>query len=262
MYASQKDSMYQISRGIKLYQLKSNDRFLEDALEKDEKPYILTIKDMPSEEQPREKLIKAGPGALSIHELLAVVLNTGTKKEGVWEMSSRILKEYGEQTLVGKTNAKDLARTLDIPLIKAAQIVACGELGRRFFEKKFGGLASIRTAKDVYEYLASMRNLPKEHFRGIYLNTHHQVIHDEVISIGTINSNLIHPREVFKPALEYAAAAVVLAHNHPSGVTVASAADIEITEQLIKAGKILGINVVDHVIIGHDGYSSVEADYN
>lgn len=225
------------------------------------KDYVLKIKDMPSEDKPRERMQKYGPGALSVQELVAVILNTGTVKEDVMSMSARIIKEYGEQSLSGHTDPKKLSVDLDIPLAKAMQIVACAELGRRFFEKKEHGLAIIRNARDAYEYLADMRTLPKEHLRGLYLNTHHRVIHDEVISIGTVNGNLIHPREVFKPAIEYGAAAVVLAHNHPSGVITPSEADIEITRHIIAAGKLIGIPLVDHVIIGRDTFMSIDAAY-
>lgn len=224
--------------------------------------YVLKVKDLPQDDKPREKLLRHGPGALSIHELLSVVLNTGTKKEGVLAMSQRILKEYGEKSIVAETNPIRIAHDLSIPIMKACQVVACGELGRRFYQKHEGGLALIRTAKDVYEYLSDMRKLPKEHLRGIYLNTHNRVIHDEVISIGTINSNIVHPREVFRPAIEYGAAAIVLAHNHPSGNPTPSQMDVEITEQLVKAGKIVGINILDHVVITADGVESIEVDYN
>jgi DNA repair protein RadC len=150
---------------------------------------------------------------------------------------------------------------LDIPIGKATQIIACAELGRRFFQKSTDGPQTIRTAKDVYDYLYDMRSLPKEHLRGIYLNTHHRIIHDEVISIGTINGNLIHPREVFKPAIEHGAAAVILAHNHPSGVVTPSQADLDITNHIIEVGKIIGIPLVDHVVIGKDSFISIEAEY-
>lgn len=202
-----------------------------------------------------------GPGALSIPELIAVLLNTGTKKEDVMSMSSRILKEYGEQTLANQTNPQLLSEHVGIPLAKAMQIVACSELGKRFYSKRTTGPQTIRTAKDVFEYLSDMRNLPKEHLRGIYLNTHHRVVHDETISIGTINSNLVHAREVFKPAIEYGAAAVILAHNHPSGITTPSEADMEITRQIVAVGKIIGIPVIDHVIIGGNKFTSVNVDY-
>jgi DNA repair protein RadC len=150
---------------------------------------------------------------------------------------------------------------MDIPIVKACQIVACGELGRRFYDKSESGFTTIRSAKDVYEYLQDMRNLPKEHLRGLYLNSHSKILRDEVISIGTVNSNMIHPREVFRPAIEANAAAIVLAHNHPSGEASPSAEDIEITKQLVQAGKILGITVLDHVIITKNSFTSVNANY-
>lgn len=223
--------------------------------------YVLRIKDMPSEDKPREKLLKYGPTNLTVQELLAVVINTGSTKEDVLAMSARLVKEYGERALSAQTNPAALATDLDIPIYKAAQIVACGELGRRFFQKNKSGLAIVRTAKDVYNYARDMERLPKEHLRGIYLNSHYRVIHDEVLSIGTINASLIHPREVFKPAVEYGAVAVILVHNHPSGIITPSAADVEITEQLIAAGKIMGINIIDHIIIGNGKHTSVEVQY-
>jgi DNA repair protein RadC len=241
----------------KLYSLMDTDLFLDNSA----REYILKVHDLPLESQPREKLIQQGPEALSLQELMAVILNTGTKSEGVLEMSSRIMREYGEKSILAEKDVNKLALDLNIPGIKAAQIVACGELGRRVYEKNDSGFAVIRTAKDVYEYLQDMHNLPKEHLRGLYLNSHNRVIHDEVISIGTINTNIVHPREVFRPAIEYSAAAVVLAHNHPSNIATPSAQDIEITHQLIQAGKILGINVLDHVIITKSTYVSINAQY-
>lgn len=227
-----------------------------------ERPYVLRVRDMPTEDKPREKLLKYGPNSLSVPELLAIILNTGTKNEEVLAMASRVLKEYGERALTSQTDALALAKDIGIPEMKAAQIVACSELGRRFYQKNKNGLAVVRTAKDVFNYARDMANLPKEHLRGIYLNTHYRVIHDEVLSIGTINTNLIHPREVFRPALEYGAAAVILVHNHPSGVPTPSATDIEVTEQLVAAGKIMGMHLIDHVIIGHNKYTSINVQYN
>lgn len=121
---------------------------------------------------------------------------------------------------------------------------------------------TIRTAKDAFNYLKDMRELPKEHLRGLYLNSRYRLVHDEVISIGTLTSNIIHPREVFRPALEYSAVAVILAHNHPSGSTKPSKEDIEITEQLIGAGKILGVDLLDHIIITKNKFASIPAQYN
>ncbi len=223
--------------------------------------YTLKLRDLPDEQKPREKLTELGPDSLSLQELFAIVLQTGTKKEGVLEMSKRIIREYGNSAISAQTDPKIIAADLDIPIIKACQIIACVEIGKRLFKKNDMGLATIRTGKDVYEYLKDMHNLPKEQLCGLYLDTHNRVIHQEIISIGTINSNIAHPREVFKPALEYGAAAIVLAHNHPSGILTPSAADIEITKQLIQAGKIIGIHLMDHLVIGRDGFISIQADY-
>ncbi|MFH1246322.1 MAG: DNA repair protein RadC [Candidatus Liptonbacteria bacterium] len=221
-----------------------------------------TIKDLPPEEKPREKLAKYGPGALSIHELIAILLGTGTKKENVLAMSSRLLKEYGEKTIINQRDPKRLSKSLNIPLIKATQIIAALELGRRFFKPASGGALFLRTPEQVYEYLKDMRQLPKEHLRGLYLNAHYQLMHDEVISIGSLTSNIIHPREVFKPAFEYSSTALILAHNHPSGVSLPSEADISITKQLIEAGKILGIALLDHLIVTQKKFVSIPAEYN
>jgi len=218
---------------------------------------IARVKDLPDDEKPREKMIKDGAGTLSSVELLAIVLNVGTKKEEVFAMSSRLLREYGEKGIAYQKDPSVIERDLDIPLAKACQIVACFELGRRFYQKKPGGSISIRTAKQAFEYLKDMGHLNKEQFRGLYLNTHYQLIHDEVISIGTLDASLVNAREVFRPALEYSAAAIIIAHNHPSGVIKATKADVEITNKLIEAGHIMDIEVLDHLIIGKNKFASI-----
>lgn len=241
---------------MKTYALSDTDLYL-DVSTPQEKEYVLRVRDLPQEQKPREKLLNLGPRALSVSELFAIILGNGTKKEGVLEMANKVVKEYGERVLSSHTDPKYIAKELSIPLVKAMQIVAASELGRRFYDKNAGGLPVLRTAQDAYEYLKDMHNLQKEHVRGIYLNTHHQVIHDEVISIGTVNSNLIHPREVFKPALTHGAAGVLIAHNHPSGIAEASPSDIAVTRQLIEAGAILGITFVDHIIVTKEKFISV-----
>lgn len=240
------------------YNLKDNDLIIDNP----NKKYVLRVKDLPDEEKPREKLLKYGPQSLSVSELLAIVLSVGTKKEEVLKMSSRILKEYGDKNIVNQADPKAIEKDLGIPLVKACQIVACFSLGKRFFQKNNKGSVVIRTAKDVYEYLKDMRDLPKEHFRGIYLNSRYRLVYDEVISIGSLTANVVHPREVFRPAFEYSAAAIIVAHNHPSGTTKPTKSDIEITNQLISAGKILGIDLLDHVIIAKNKFVSIPADYN
>lgn len=238
------------------YILKDNDLVLDNS----EKKYILRVRDLPNDEKPREKLLKGGISSLSSAELLAIVLSVGTKKEEVLAMSSRILKEYGEKTIINQTNPEAIKKELDIPLAKACQIVACFELGRRFLERNEHGLVTIRTAKEAFEYLKDMGKLPKEHLRGLYLNSHYRVIHDEVISVGSLTANIVHPREVFRPAIEYSAAAVILAHNHPSGNSQPTDSDISITKQLIQAGKIVGIDLLDHIVITKDGYTSISTN--
>lgn len=241
----------------KTYNQTETDLFLDAS----PKEYILKIKDQPRDEQPRQKLITQGPEILSLQELLSVILNVGNKHEDIVRMTQRIVREYGERSIFSARDATKLSVDLSIPLIKSCQIVACGELGRRLYEKNASGFTTIRTARDVYNYLQDMRSLPKEHLRGLYLNSHNRIIHDEVISIGTINTNVVHPREVFRPAIEYSAAAIVLAHNHPSGIAVPSEQDIEITKQLVEAGRTIGIHVLDHVIITKDTFMSVMIKY-
>ncbi len=240
-----------------IYKVHDNTLVLSDSLGGSNRAYVLKIHDMPPEEKPREKLSRFGPQALSVAELLAVILNVGTKKEDVMSLSARVLHEYGEKSLVSQKDPAALAADTGIPLGKAMQIIACAELGRRFFQRTTNGATVIRTPHDVFEYARDMRTLPKEHLRGIYLDTHHRIIHDEIISIGTVNANIIHPREVFRPALAHAAAGVVLVHNHPSGVTTPSFEDHETTRRIVEAGRILGIEVLDHVIVTRDSFESI-----
>jgi DNA repair protein RadC len=240
-----------------LYSQKNDLFILDHSLNQTAKKYYLAIRDLPTDEKPREKLFKHGPEYLSIQELLSIILNTGTKKEGVLEMSERILKEYGEKSIMSEVDPKKLSQDLNIPIVKASQIVACAELGRRFFKKNGSDAPVIRTPEEVFEYARAMGKLQKEHLRGIYLNSHYKVIHDEIISIGTVDSSIIHPREVFKPAIEYSAAAIILVHNHPSGVLEPSSADALITRQIAEAGKILGIELIDHLIITENSFVSI-----
>ncbi len=224
--------------------------------------YHLKIRDLADEEKPREKMLKYGVSVLTSPELLAVMLSNGTKKEGILEMSERLIKEYGEGGVMSENNPTELSKKFDIPIVKSMQIIACAELGRRFFQKKDASVPMVRTAREVFEYVHDMRTLSKEHLRGLYLNAHYKVIHDEVISIGTVDGNMIHPREVFKPALEYSAVALILVHNHPSGSLDPSKADIEVTNQIIEAGKLLGVSLIDHVIVNRNSFFSIPARYS
>jgi DNA repair protein RadC len=230
-------------------------------LDRPNREYPLLVRDLPPEEKPREKLMAQGPEALTMRELVAVVLHTGTVKESVLDMSERIVRGYGETSILAEKDPKRLAEEASIPLSKALQIVATGELGRRVYDRRESGFTTVRNAKDVYEYLTDMRTMPKECLRALFLNSHNRLIRSETISMGTVNSNIIHPREVFRSGIESNAVAIIVAHNHPSGDGTPSAEDIEVTKQLIQAGKILDIRVLDHVIITKDAFTSVKADY-
>lgn len=219
--------------------------------------YILRVKDMPSEEKPREKLLASGPKGLTMTELVAILLGVGTKKEEVMAMASRILKEYGEMAIMNETDPARLADSLQIPLPKACQLIASFELGRRFYQKRAGKAVYISTAQQAFDYLKDMGAMKKEQLRGLYLSSRYQVIHEEVISVGSMTSNIVHPREVFQPAIEYGAVAVIIAHNHPSGRLEGTYADNEVTERLLMASKILGIDLLDHLVIAGDKYKSI-----
>lgn len=219
--------------------------------------YILRVKDLPDDDKPREKLLNGGAKQMTVAELVAVLWSVGTKKEEVMAMAQRTTREYGEKALATTDNPMKLAEAADIPLVKACQIVAGFELGRRFYSSKNGQPVFIRNAAQAYEHLKGMANGKKEQLRGLYLNSRYQVVHDEVISIGTLTSNIVHPREVFQPAIEHGAIAVIIAHNHPSDNATPTDDDLTITSQLVTAGKILGIDLLDHLIITHDNFLSI-----
>ena len=226
------------------------------------KTKIKTIKDLPIHEKPREKLIAQGPKKLMMSELIAIILQTGTKKENILNMSSRLIKEYGDKTISEQTNPQILSKQFNLPIVKSSQLIACFELGKRLFKKTQGINKVIECAQDVYEYLQDIRNLNKEQFRGLYLNSRSKIIHDEIISLGTLDCSVVHPREVFQPAIEYSAAAIILAHNHPSGDSSPSLEDIKVSANLVKAGHILGIEVLDHIIITKYNYQSINLNIN
>lgn len=219
--------------------------------------YVLRVRDLPVEEKPREKLLQLGPKSLGVSELVAILLGVGTRKEEVMSMAQRILKEYGETAIINETDAAKLSEALNIPLAKACQIVASFELGRRYFSSRSGKAAFVRDAHQAYEYLKDIGVSRKEQLRGLYLNSRHEVIHDEVISVGSLTANIVHPREVFQPALAYGAVAVIVAHNHPSGNLEPSEADVAVTAQLAEAGRILGIDLLDHLIITDKKFKSI-----
>ena len=235
------------------YYIKDHDIILDVT----DQSYVLRVRDLPHDEKPREKMLERGIEMLSSSELVAVLLNTGTKKEGVLEMARRIIKEYGEDGISHQKDPQKIANHFRIPLTKACQLAACFELGRRLFSQQGSRSVFLRTPRQAFAYLKDMRDLPKEYLRGLYLNSRYHLIHDEVISIGSLTGNIVHPREVFRPALEYGASAIILAHNHPSQSLTPSSADRLVTDQLIEAGRMLGIELLDHIIITKKSYASI-----
>lgn len=200
---------------------------------------------------------KYGPEKLSNSELLAILLRTGTKKSNVIELSQRILHKFPNGKLT-KTNFNELKKIFGLGKTKACEIVACFELGKRLLKGKKSTL--LLSPKDVWENLKDIRDNKREHFVVFYLDTRNQEIRREVISVGTLNANLVHPREVFEPAIRNYAAQIIISHNHPSGDVNPSDDDIEVTNRLKSAGNILGIEVMDHVIVSKNCFLSMKCE--
>lgn len=218
----------------------------------------MKIKDLPSIERPREKLQKYGAGKLSNSELLAILLRTGTKEKNAVEIATQLLQKFGNAKIVDAT-IQELAATTGLGRVKAGEIVACFELGRRMLKERKHQL--MMTAEDVWKALQDIRDHKKEHFVVFFLDTRNQETRRETISIGTLNANLVHPREVFEPAILHAAAHVIVSHNHPSGNPEPSEEDKKVTQRLVEAGKILGIALLDHIIVAQSGYYSFKAHH-
>ncbi len=223
---------------------------------KSNKSYKLRVRDLPVEKKPREKLRKYGPASLKNYELMAVILGKGTRREGVLELSKRIMSQYGAHAVFSRGDVDTLEKVLSLSPVQACQVVAALELGKRLFGSPTE--VFLRFPDEVFEYAKDMARLKKEHLRGLYLDTRNKLLRDEVIAIGTLNASLAHPREIFHPAIELHAAALVLVHNHPSGDPSPSKDDIELTRQVREASKILDIDVLDHVIIGGHDYCSLK----
>lgn len=210
-------------------------------------------------DKPREKMEKYGPERLSDTELLAILLRTGTKDYDVLSLSRKILRKFKNKEVVGVT-VNDLRSMHGLGTAKACEIVACFELGKRLLKDEKRSI--ILSPEDVWNRMADIRERKKEHFVAFYLDSRSQEIKREVISVGTLDKSLAHPREVFELAIKNNAASVLLAHNHPSGDTEPSNDDIEITKKLIHAGRILNISIVNHVIVTKDSYASIDVNYD
>ena len=211
------------------------------------------LKDIPKIDRPREKLEKYGPEKLSNSELLAILLRTGGKGLNVVELANRILKKFSNNGLA-KANFKELKNIYGLGGAKACEIIACFELSRRLLKNKKSAL--LMSPKDVWRELKDIRNNKKEHFVIFFLDARNQEIKREIISVGSLDASLVHPREVFEPAIRHTAAQIIVSHNHPSGDEKPSEEDKKITQRLINSGKILGIGIIDHIIVTKNKYFS------
>jgi len=218
----------------------------------------VSIKDIPIDERPRERLMNVGVEKLSNEELLAILLKSGTKNVSVKVLASSILKELNSISDLKDMTLERLVQIKGIKTAKACELLASIELGKRI-NQKFNNINQIKIvdSNSVFEYYKNiLGNKKQEHFYCIYLDTKHNVIKDKLLFVGTINESLVHPREVFKEAYLLSASGIICIHNHPSGNVTPSKNDIIITEQLKQVGYILGIQVVDHLIIGKNEYYS------
>ncbi len=212
-----------------------------------------TIQDMPRVERPREKMMRYGPDKLSEEELLAIVLRTGTRGTNVLDLSAGLLRKFGRGE-IARAGFAELKAAPGLGPARACEIMAVFELGRRFLSGKKNGI--YLKPRDIWEELRDIREQKKEHFVVFYLDTRNQEIKREIISVGTLNYNLVHPREVFEPAVKNLAASVIVAHNHPSGCLEPSDEDLSLTKRLVQAGRLLGIELLDHVIVAKGGFCS------
>ena len=216
------------------------------------------IKDIPVLDRPRERLLNNGVDNLSNEELLSIILKTGTKNMSVKELSNYVLKQLDSFKELKNINLETLKSIKGIGSAKACELLASIELGKRL-NKKYENLNQIKisSANSIYEYYKDkLLDKKQEYFYTVYLDTKNNIIKDKLLFIGTINESIIHPREIFKEAYLLSASSIIIIHNHPSNNTNPSQNDIQMTKQLLEVGKILGIKLLDHIIIGEDNYYS------
>ncbi len=221
-----------------------------------------TIHDLPAAERPRERLQKLGVDNLSTQELLALLLGRGISGESVAVTAQRLLSEFGSIRGISAATLEELTRVRGIGLAKAAQIKAAFELNKRLdADSEQSEKPIVKTPEDaVKQVAASLKGKKKEHFIALLLDTRSQLITGAKISVGSLDSTIVHPREVFKEVLSASAASVIFVHNHPSGDPQPSQDDIKLTKELVQAGKTMGIEVLDHVIIGDKKHFSLKRE--
>ena len=215
-----------------------------------------TIHDLPKEERPRERLVKFGEQALSAQELLQLILGRGIAGESVAVTAQKLLTQFGSLQKLSEASIEELSSIKGIGLAKATQIKAVFEIGRRIStQAQSYKNKELTNPEKVYRLIKSkLKDYHREHFYIIALNSRGHSIAE--ISVGSLDTSIVHPREVFAEAIKNKAESVIFAHNHPSGDPAPSSADLEITKRLVEAGKILGIDVTDHVIVTKDGFLS------
>src|SRR3989344_6480920 len=212
----------------------------------------MKIKNIYKGDRPREKLLKFGAPRLKDSELLAIILGSGTKGKNLIEISTSILNHRSLKYLT-ELSFEDLLKSEGIGIINAVKILAVLELAKRLKDNRE---VIIYSPKEIANELKNIKNIKKEYFYLFCLDSRNKVIKKELVSVGTLNTSLVHPREVFEPAIRNLSAQLVIAHNHPSGDINPSEEDLNITAKLVKAGELLGINILDHIVIAKDNYFS------
>jgi DNA repair protein RadC len=230
----------------------------EPSVEKDV-GYQPMIRDIPSSERPRERLVKYGAGALSTAELLAILLRGGVQGENVVNLAMRLLVQYGGLSGLAKSSASELEATRGVGPAKVTQIKAAFELGRRLLVESPDERPQIRSPADAANLLMlEMSLLDQEHLRLILLDTKNRVLEMPTVYIGNLNTSVIRVGELFRYALRVNCAGMIVVHNHPSGDPSPSPEDVRVTERIVESGKLLDVDVLDHLIIGKQRFVSLK----
>ncbi|MBR3118412.1 DNA repair protein RadC [Oceanobacillus profundus] len=217
------------------------------------------IKDVPKEERPRERLLSHGAEPLSNQELLSILIGSGTRDESVMSVANRVLMHFEGLKLLRGATIEELTSIKGIGTAKGLLILSAIELGRRMHAYKSIDKYVIRSPEDGADYIMEeMRSLNQEHFVALFLNTKNQIIHRQTIFIGSLNAAIVHPREIYREAVKRSAASIIVAHNHPSGDPEPSQEDIHVTRRLVESGKMIGIDLLDHLIIGDRKFVSLK----
>jgi len=217
------------------------------------------MKDLSPDDRPREKLLRHGVASLGDNELVALVIGTGAGRRDALDVANEVLTTRGGLHGLARSACEEFARVAGIGAAKAARVLAAVELGRRTLAHAPAERVRIRSPRDAAHYLLpAFGSRPVEYFGVMLLDTSHRVLSTRVVTVGTLNATVVEPRDVFREAMLGGAAAIVVFHNHPSGDPTPSPDDVDVTRRLIAAGMLLGIDVVDHVILGDLGYCSLK----